>query len=208
MIAPNMATMLAFIATDLPMSQRASRSCSEEHRRKLQHDIGGRRHVHQRCGLRVCTGAHERNRWPHVPPSCAGLPRSRESDGRRRRRRDENARSRNRERATTRRRARRARDRQQQLVKTALYGEDPNWGRIVAAAGAVHAGLDPKRWSLRSTDKRGSSRAVELLSEAEAHRELEPELASSPARHRRCRGDRLGLRSLTRLRRINASYRT
>ncbi len=34
------------------------------------------------------------------------------------------------------------------LVKTALYGEDPNWGRIVAAAGAARAGLDPQTWSL------------------------------------------------------------
>src|SRR6202035_3050556 len=29
------------------------------------------------------------------------------------------------------------------LVKTALHGEDPNWGRIVSAAGAVGAGIDP-----------------------------------------------------------------
>jgi glutamate N-acetyltransferase / amino-acid N-acetyltransferase len=29
------------------------------------------------------------------------------------------------------------------LVKTALFGEDPNWGRIVAAAGMAEADLDP-----------------------------------------------------------------
>src|ERR1700761_6229798 len=34
------------------------------------------------------------------------------------------------------------------LVKTALYGEDPNWGRIIAAAGSVGAGMDPQTWSL------------------------------------------------------------
>ncbi|MGH7729051.1 MAG: bifunctional glutamate N-acetyltransferase/amino-acid acetyltransferase ArgJ, partial [Vulcanimicrobiaceae bacterium] len=34
------------------------------------------------------------------------------------------------------------------LVRTALHGEDPNWGRIVAAAGAAKTGLDPERWSL------------------------------------------------------------
>ena len=61
------------------------------------------------------------------------------------------------------------------LVKTALYGEDPNWGRIVAAAGAARAGLDPLRWSLKLNGKPWVERGgIELLSEAEAHRELEP----------------------------------
>jgi glutamate N-acetyltransferase / amino-acid N-acetyltransferase len=60
------------------------------------------------------------------------------------------------------------------LVKTALYGEDPNWGRIVAAAGAVGAGIDPDTWSLYLGDKLWVERgAIEVLSEAEAHRELE-----------------------------------
>jgi glutamate N-acetyltransferase/amino-acid N-acetyltransferase len=31
------------------------------------------------------------------------------------------------------------------LVKTALFGSDPNWGRIVAAAGMADARLDPDR---------------------------------------------------------------
>ncbi len=30
------------------------------------------------------------------------------------------------------------------LVKTAVYGEDPNWGRIVAAAGRSGAEIDPE----------------------------------------------------------------
>jgi len=30
------------------------------------------------------------------------------------------------------------------LVKTAVYGEDPNWGRIVAAAGRSGADIDPE----------------------------------------------------------------
>ena len=60
------------------------------------------------------------------------------------------------------------------LVKTALYGEDPNWGRIVAAAGAARAGLDPEAWSLYLNDKQWVGRgAIEILSEVEAHRELE-----------------------------------
>jgi glutamate N-acetyltransferase/amino-acid N-acetyltransferase len=60
------------------------------------------------------------------------------------------------------------------LVKTALYGEDPNWGRIIAAAGAVGAGIDPENWSLYLGEKLWVDRgAIEVLSEAEAHHELE-----------------------------------
>lgn len=35
------------------------------------------------------------------------------------------------------------------LVKTALFGADPNWGRIVQAAGASGAGIDPARLGVR-----------------------------------------------------------
>ncbi len=60
------------------------------------------------------------------------------------------------------------------LVKTALYGEDPNWGRIIAAAGSVRAGLDPELWSLYLDGKLWVDRgAIEILSEAQAHRGLE-----------------------------------
>jgi glutamate N-acetyltransferase / amino-acid N-acetyltransferase len=60
------------------------------------------------------------------------------------------------------------------LVRTALYGEDPNWGRIIAAAGSVSAGLDPNTWSLLLNGKTWvETGAIEVLSEAEAHRELE-----------------------------------
>lgn len=34
------------------------------------------------------------------------------------------------------------------LVKTAVYGEDPNWGRVVAAAGRAGVAFDPSRISL------------------------------------------------------------
>lgn len=62
------------------------------------------------------------------------------------------------------------------LVRTALYGEDPNWGRIIAAAGSVGAGLDPDAWSLLLNGKTWVEvGAVEVLSEAEAHSELELE---------------------------------
>ena len=60
------------------------------------------------------------------------------------------------------------------LVKTALYGEDPNWGRVVAAAGSAHAGMDPETWSLFLDEHVWVERgAIEALSEAEAHAVLE-----------------------------------
>jgi glutamate N-acetyltransferase/amino-acid N-acetyltransferase len=34
------------------------------------------------------------------------------------------------------------------LVKTSVYGEDPNWGRIVAAAGRAGVEFDPYAVSL------------------------------------------------------------
>lgn len=60
------------------------------------------------------------------------------------------------------------------LVKTALFGEDPNWGRVVAAAGAACAGMNPEKWSLYLNGKLWvETGAIEVLSEAEAHAELE-----------------------------------
>ena len=89
------------------------------------------------------------------------------------------------------------------LVKTALYGEDPNWGRVIAAAGAARAGLDPETGSCflggQSWVERG---AIEALSEAEAHLLLEETDDRDPPRPRarRRERDRLGLRSEQRLR--------
>ena len=60
------------------------------------------------------------------------------------------------------------------LVKTALFGEDPNWGRVIAAAGAAHAGMQNDVWSLFLNEKLWVEKgALEVLSEAEAHAELE-----------------------------------
>ncbi|MBV8152594.1 MAG: bifunctional glutamate N-acetyltransferase/amino-acid acetyltransferase ArgJ [Candidatus Eremiobacteraeota bacterium] len=60
------------------------------------------------------------------------------------------------------------------LVKTALYGEDPNWGRIIAAAGSVGAGVRDGAWSITLGDQLWVDRgAVEVLSESEAHSALE-----------------------------------
>ena len=89
------------------------------------------------------------------------------------------------------------------LVKTALYGEDPNWGRVIAAAGAARAGLDPEKWSLKLGGQAWVDRgAIEVLSEAEAHLLLEEqtiEITLDLGIGEAAR-DRLGLRLLYRLR--------
>jgi glutamate N-acetyltransferase / amino-acid N-acetyltransferase len=41
------------------------------------------------------------------------------------------------------------------LVKTAVYGEDPNWGRVVAAAGRAGVKFDPNTVSLWISDNKG-----------------------------------------------------
>ena len=41
------------------------------------------------------------------------------------------------------------------LVKTAVYGEDPNWGRVIAAAGRAGVNLDPNAVSLWISDGSG-----------------------------------------------------
>jgi glutamate N-acetyltransferase/amino-acid N-acetyltransferase len=42
------------------------------------------------------------------------------------------------------------------LVKSALHGKDPNWGRIVAAVGACGATVDPGKVSVRFESAKGS----------------------------------------------------
>lgn len=60
------------------------------------------------------------------------------------------------------------------LVKSALYGEDPNWGRIIAAAGSVGTGLREDAWSISLNGRAWvAPGSKEVLSEAEAHSELE-----------------------------------
>jgi glutamate N-acetyltransferase/amino-acid N-acetyltransferase len=134
-------------------------------------------------------------------------------DGARRRRRDEDARVQRRTGARRRAGARdRARGDQHSLVKTALYGEDPNWGRIIAAAGAAARRTRSREVVARSAASSWVDRgAIEALSEAEAHLLLDGANDRDHARprHRRPPRHRLGLRLLsTDYVRINAHYRT
>jgi glutamate N-acetyltransferase / amino-acid N-acetyltransferase len=179
MIAPNMATMLAFIATDFPLSSEALAQLlaqsSDESFNMIS--VDGDMSTNDAVYAFAPAGPN----GAEVPAACAAalrtvcldLARAMVADG-------EGATK------TLEVRVSGARDIGQaravarailnsSLVKTALYGEDPNWGRIVAAAGAARAGIDPEGWTLDLNGKPWVARGgIELLSEIEAHRELEP----------------------------------
>ena len=57
------------------------------------------------------------------------------------------------------------------LVKTAVYGEDPNWGRVVAAAGRAGVKFDPNAVSLWISD--GSSNRFPLVKSGEIIADLD-----------------------------------
>ncbi len=176
MIAPNMATMLAFVATDLPMAADALkhelREAADGSFNMIS--VDGCMSTNDACYAFAPSGEG-------APPAafskalrqvCTDLALAMVSDG-------EGATK------TLTVHVTGAKDLAQartigraainsNLVRTALYGEDPNWGRIIAAAGSVQAGLDPNTWSLLLNGKTWvEPGAIEVLSEAEAHRELE-----------------------------------
>jgi glutamate N-acetyltransferase/amino-acid N-acetyltransferase len=60
------------------------------------------------------------------------------------------------------------------LVKTAVAGADPNWGRIICAAGYSGAKFDPNKVDIFVNDLALCRKGLEAaFDEAEAHRELE-----------------------------------
>ena len=60
------------------------------------------------------------------------------------------------------------------LVKTAIHGEDPNWGRVVCMAGAARVGVKDGIWAIWLNGVQWVERgAIEVLAEVEAHRLLE-----------------------------------
>jgi len=54
------------------------------------------------------------------------------------------------------------------LVKTAFFGEDPNWGRIVAAAGRAGVNFDPNKIDLFFGDHKVLSNSKEVMNEKKA----------------------------------------
>lgn len=180
MIAPNMATMLAFIATDLPLSCEAlqaelAASCESTFN---MISVDGDMSTNDSCYAFAPTGGSDAPAafGAALHQVCLDLATAMVADG-------EGATktmtvhvtgAKTKEQARTIARA----IINSSLVKTALYGEDPNWGRIIAAAGAARAGLDATTWSLQLNDKTWVAQgAIEVLSEAEAFKELElPEI--------------------------------
>ncbi len=51
------------------------------------------------------------------------------------------------------------------LVKTAFYGEDPNWGRLIAAAGRAGVKFDPQKVDLHFGNYKVLRNGVAILSE-------------------------------------------
>ncbi len=182
MIAPNMATMLAFIATDFPISYdalaQALRDANEDsfNMISVDGDMSTNDAVYAFAPLSgqaetpaIFAGA--------LRAVCLDLAKAMVADGEGATKTLEVKVTQARDVAQARTIARAIIN--SNLVKTALYGEDPNWGRIIAAAGAARAQLDPERWSLFANGKPWVGvGGIELLSEAEAHRELEPETIS------------------------------
>lgn len=56
------------------------------------------------------------------------------------------------------------------LVKSAFYGEDPNWGRIVAAAGRAGVSFNPDKIDLYFGDRKVLSNSKDVMDEKKAER--------------------------------------
>jgi glutamate N-acetyltransferase/amino-acid N-acetyltransferase len=176
MIAPNMATMLAFIATNAPMSREALR---DDLREAVDGSfnmisVDGDMSTNDSCYAFAPPGDSP------PPPGFADALRAvtrelayamvRDGEGATKALTVDVTGARTEQQARLIARA----IVNSNLVKTALYGEDPNWGRIVAAAGSARAEMDPEAWSLYLNESLWVDRgAIEVLSEAEGHRELE-----------------------------------
>jgi glutamate N-acetyltransferase/amino-acid N-acetyltransferase len=176
MIAPNMATMLAFIATDAPMSQDALQrrlaECTDATFNMISVDGDMSTNDAVYAFAPAGEGEAPANFGAALRRLCDDLAQAMVADGEGATKTltvnvtgastEEQARSIARAAINS------------NLVKTALFGEDPNWGRIIAAAGAARAGLDPATWSLYLNGELWVDvGSIEVLSEAEAHRELE-----------------------------------
>jgi glutamate N-acetyltransferase/amino-acid N-acetyltransferase len=176
MIAPNMATMLAFIATDAPMSRDVLAShlleCVDESFNMIS--VDGDMSTNDAVYAFAPLGSRDAPAGfaAALRGVCLDLARAMVADG-------EGATKTLTVNVTGARDAAQARIVgraivNSSLVKTALHGEDPNWGRVIAAAGSARAGMEPAAWRLFVNDTLWVDRgAIEVLSEAEAHREVE-----------------------------------
>ena len=139
MIHPDLATMLAVVTTHYPLEPaRRSTSCARPST-ELQHDLGGRREVRRTtascllASARAADAARRRGVRARAPGSAATSPRRSSPTARAppsRRDRRPGA-------ATAEARAIARRIGPRRSAKTALFGRDANWGRVLAAAGGA-----------------------------------------------------------------------
>src|SRR5512136_1211208 len=156
MIAPNMGTMLAFIYTDAdigakPLLQALRQATRRTFNRVI---VDGDMSTND---IALCTGTGEAGRVsltdfsPALEECCRSLARQIATDGEgatkllevtvKGARKEEAA-------------AKVARTIiESPLVKSAVYGEDPNWGRVIAAAGRAGVEFDPNAISLWISDE-------------------------------------------------------
>ena len=176
MIAPNMATMLAFVATDATCSRDSLQNALAE----AVDDTFNMISVDGDMSTNDCVYAVARPGTGEATPGlraalhrvCRELALDMVKDG-------EGASKTMTVRVTGARDVKQARAVARaiinsSLVKSALYGEDPNWGRIIAAAGSLGTGLREDAWSISLGGRQWvAPGAREVLTEAEAHSELE-----------------------------------
>jgi len=151
MIEPNMGTMLAFLFTDAALSRKALDACLKKAVDKSFNMVvvDGDTSTND-MALLTATGYNEcdvkafQNGLDHV---CISLAKMIAKDGEGATRlievRVSGARTEADARAAAKAIVR------SPLVKTAIYGKDPNWGRVVAAAGYSGADVDQDRISLK-----------------------------------------------------------
>lgn len=153
MIEPNMGTMLAFLFTDATLSRNALDACLRKAVDKSFNMVvvDGDTSTNDMAlltatGYRDCDEKTFQDGLDHV---CIGLAKMIAKDGEGATRlieaRVSGARTEGDARAAAKAIVR------SPLVKTAIYGKDPNWGRVVAAAGYSGAEVDQDRISLKFT---------------------------------------------------------
>ncbi len=155
MIAPNMGTMLAFIYTDADIGAKAlSQALKQATRRTFNRVVVDGDMSTNDIALCTATGesgkVHQSEFYPALEECCRLLARQIASDGEGATKLIEvTVKGAKREEAA----AKVARTIiESPLVKTAVYGEDPNWGRVVAAAGRAGVDFDPDAVSLWISD--------------------------------------------------------
>ena len=157
MIHPDLATMLAVVTTDYPLEPARRSSSSGRGRDELQRDHGRRRASTNDCVILLANGASGAGRATtrRSPAAlnevCADLARQVVADG-------EGSPCSPRSpspapRTTSQAKAVARRIATSPLVKTALFGHDANWGRVLMAAGSApfnggYANVDPARITL------------------------------------------------------------